>query len=117
MIHSKSEFMRSIDSNFSLSGFEAASRARLARVLRATHGTVTPESAAAALADTRLAASKQLARWAEQGWLQRVRRGIYVPVLLESERAEAAPEDAWLIANTALHLALLRAGARLSTGR
>jgi predicted transcriptional regulator of viral defense system len=64
-------------------------------VLRAAHGTITPEIAAAALADTRLAASKQLARWTEQGWLWRVRRGIYVPVPLESERADSAPEDAW----------------------
>jgi predicted transcriptional regulator of viral defense system len=64
-------------------------------VLRAAHGTITSEIAAAALADTRLAASKQLARWAEQGWLWRVRRGIYVPVPLESERADSAPEDAW----------------------
>lgn len=93
--------MRSIDSKPSFAGLEAASRTRLSKVLRATQGTITPESAAAALADTRLAASKQLARWAEQGWLQRVRRGIYVPVPLESERADAAPEDAWLIANTA----------------
>ena len=93
--------MRSKDSNSTVSGLEAASRTRLAKVLRATQGTVTPETAAAALADTRLAASKQLARWAEQGWLQRVRRGIYVPVPLESERADSAPEDAWLIANTA----------------
>jgi predicted transcriptional regulator of viral defense system len=93
--------MRSIDSKSNFSGLETASRTRLAKVLRATQGTITPESAAAALADTRLAASRQLARWAEQGWLQRVRRGIYVPVPLESERADAAPEDAWLIANTA----------------
>ena len=54
-------------SKTTISGLEAASRMRLAKVLRATHGTVTPESAAAALADTRLAASRQLARWAEQG--------------------------------------------------
>lgn len=93
--------MRSQDSKSSFSGLEADSRTRLAKVLRATHGTVTPESAAAALDDTRLRASKQLARWAEQGWLQRVRRGIYVPVPLESERADSAPEDAWLIAQTA----------------
>ena len=85
----------------SLSGLEASSRTRLAKVLRATNGTVTPQAAAAALAETRLGASKLLARWAEQGWLQRVRRGIYVPVPLESERADSAPEDAWLIAQTA----------------
>ncbi len=93
--------MRLIDSKSNFSGLEAASRTRLAKVLRACRGTITPESAAIALAYTRLGAARQLARWAEQGWLQRVRRGIYVPVPLESERVDSAPEDAWLIANTA----------------
>jgi len=46
-------------------------------------------------------AAKLLARWASQGWLNRVRRGIYVPVSLESEVADSPPEDAWIIANTA----------------
>lgn len=84
-----------------LAGLEAASRARLAKVLRAAHGTVTPEVAAEALGQPRAAVSKLLARWAAQGWLQRVRQGIYVPVPLESERADSAPEDAWLIAQAA----------------
>lgn len=50
---------------------------------------------------SRTDAAKLLARWASQGWLNRVRRGIYVPVPLESEVADAPPEDAWIIANTA----------------
>lgn len=93
--------MRPQYSNSTLSGLEAGSRARLAKVLRAAHGTVTPELAAVALGEPGLNAAKLLARWAAQGWLQRVRRGIYVPVPLESERADSAPEDAWLIAQTA----------------
>jgi predicted transcriptional regulator of viral defense system len=50
---------------------------------------------------TRREAAKLLSRWAAQGWLQRVRRGIYVPVPLESERADSSPEDSWVIAETA----------------
>jgi len=50
---------------------------------------------------SRTDAAKLLARWASQGWLNRVRRGIYLPVPLESEVADAPPEDAWIVANTA----------------
>jgi predicted transcriptional regulator of viral defense system len=57
--------------------------------------------AAEVLGLTRQEAARRLARWAAQGWLQRVRRGIYVPVPLESERADLLPEDAWVIAGAA----------------
>ena len=84
-----------------LSGLGKASRAQLAAVLRKSGGVVTPVLAVEALSVSRVEAAKLLSRWAAQGWLQRVRRGIYVPVPLESERADSAPEDAWPIADTA----------------
>jgi predicted transcriptional regulator of viral defense system len=70
-------------------------------VLRQSKGAVTPEQAALVLSLSRTDAAKLLARWASQGWLNRVRRGIYVPVPLESAVADAPPEDAWIIAETA----------------
>jgi len=84
-----------------LSGLGKTSRAQLAAVLRKSAGTVTPPMAAETLSTSRVEAAKLLARWAEQGWLRRVRRGIYVPVPLESERADSSPEDAWIIAEAA----------------
>jgi len=57
--------------------------------------------AAKVLSLSRTEAAKLLSRWAAQGWLQRVRRGIYIPVPLESERADSAPEDSWVIAEAA----------------
>jgi predicted transcriptional regulator of viral defense system len=39
-----------------------------------------------------------LARWAKAGWLSRVRRGLYVPVPLESRTSDVPLEDAWVIA-------------------
>jgi predicted transcriptional regulator of viral defense system len=77
------------------------SRSQLSAVLRQSNGTITPERAATVLSLSRTDAAKLLARWASQGWLNRVRRGIYLPVPLESEVADAPPEDAWIIANTA----------------
>ena len=84
-----------------LGGLGRASRAQLTRVLRKATGTVTPALAAGALTISRTDAAKLLARWASQGWLRRVRRGLYVPVPLESESAEVPPEDAWLLAAAA----------------
>lgn len=84
-----------------LSGLGKTSRVQLAAVLRKSGGVVTPALAVDALSVSRVEAAKLLSRWAAQGWLQRVRRGIYVPVPLESERADSSPEDSWLIAETA----------------
>lgn len=84
-----------------LSGLGRGSRSQLSAVLRQCSGAVTPEQAASVLSLSRTDAAKLLARWASQGWLNRVRRGIYVPVALESEVADAPPEDAWIVANTA----------------
>jgi len=84
-----------------LSGLGKASRAQLAAVLRQSAGTVTPSVVAEVLAMPRTDSAKLLARWAAQGWLQRVRQGIYIPVALESARADAPPEDSWVLAEAA----------------
>ena len=95
------ELDRSIYSSQSLGGLRGSSRNQLAKVLRASGETITPATAAKALDQPSIDAARLLARWAKQGWLQRVRRGIYVAVPIESERADSAPEDAWVIAEAA----------------
>ncbi len=92
------EFKRS---NYSKSGLGKASRPQLAAVLRSSAGTITPALTAKTLSMPQLDAAKLLARWAAQGWLQRVQRGLYIPVPLESERTDSAPEDPWVIAAAA----------------
>jgi len=92
---------RSQYTNSPLSGLGKQSRVRLATLLRQSTGTLSPAVAAEALSLTPTVAAKLLSRWAAQGWLRRVRRGIYVPVPLESERADSAPEDFWVIADAA----------------
>lgn len=95
------EQKRSDYTSADLAGLGKASRVQLATLLRRSTGTVTPALAAEALKLERSDAAKLLSRWAGQGWLQRVRRGIYVPVGLDSERADSAPEDPWLLAEAA----------------
>lgn len=101
VIPSEMEQKRSKYTDPSLSGLGKASRVQLAAVLRKSAGVVTPAMAAEALSIPRVDAAKLLSRWAAQGWLQRMRRGIYIPVPLESERADSSPEDSWVIAEAA----------------
>lgn len=79
-------------------GLSAGSRDRLSRVLRTGDAVLTPERTAATLSLSRLQAAQQLARRAKAGWLARVRRGVYVPVPIESATADVRLEDPWSIA-------------------
>jgi predicted transcriptional regulator of viral defense system len=80
-------------------GLSRNSREQLSRVLRQTKGTIAPGDAAHALHVDRAEAARLLARWSALGWLSRVRRGLYVPVPLESSTADIALEDAWAVAD------------------
>ena len=51
-----------------------------------------------ALGVTRAVAVRRLATWSRAGWLARVRRGVYVPVPIESESPDVALEDPWTVA-------------------
>ena len=101
LLPTEMEKKRSKYSDPVLSGIGKASRAQLAAILRKSTGTVTPAMTAEVLSVSRVDAAKLLARWAAQGWLQRMRRGIYVSVPLESERVDSSPEDAWVLAEAA----------------
>jgi len=69
----------------------------LRTVLQAGGAVITVAEAATALACSRLTAAKCLARWQEQGWLRRVRRGVYVPVPLTAAPAEPVIDDPWVV--------------------
>lgn len=72
-------------------------RERLSRVLREARDLVTVDDVAEALGLDRASAAKTLARWSHQGWLKRVRRGLYMPVPLTASRAEHTIDDAWML--------------------
>ena len=82
-----------------MNGLGKADRERLSAVLRGTKGTITVAGAAAILEMPRISTAKLLSRWAKKGWLSRVRRGLYIPVPLESPTADIPFEDAWIIAD------------------
>lgn len=83
----------------SLNGLGKADREHLSAVLRGTKGTISVAESAEILEMPGTSAAKLLSRWAQKGWLSRVRRGLYVPVPLESRTANPPLEDAWIIAD------------------
>lgn len=74
-----------------------ASRQRLSTVLRAAGDLVTVDNASEALKVERAAAAKTLARWNRQGWLKRIRRGLYAPIPLSGSPTDQVIEDAWTL--------------------
>jgi len=81
-----------------IGGLSRSSREQLARVLRDSKEAVTVQQAATSLGISSNEVARKLSRWAQQGWVSRVRRGLYIPVPLESRTPEIALEDPWIIA-------------------
>lgn len=82
-----------------LAGIEARGRARLVELLRgAGTSLITVDGAVGVLRLPRIQAAKMMARWAAQGWLTRVRRGLYAPVTLRARRPGETVEDPWAVA-------------------
>lgn len=82
-----------------LAGLRKASRLSLASLLRNSKGTITVEQAAVTLGIPSAKAAQLLARLSKQGWLSRIRRGLYVPIPIEAQSADVPIEDPWIIAN------------------
>ena len=72
-------------------------RERLGKLLREGGEVLSIDSAARILETSSVEAAKTLARWCNQGWLSRIKRGVYVPVPIEATGKDRALEDAWII--------------------
>jgi len=73
----------------------SSGRDRLSAVLRHASDLVTVDSASDALNVDRATAAKTLARWTRQGWLKRIRRGLYVAIPLTAAPNDQVIEDPW----------------------
>jgi predicted transcriptional regulator of viral defense system len=82
-------------------GISAARRQRLERLHRSFGAPFTIAEAAGALDVAPVAARRELGYLSRQGWLTRVRRGLYLPVPLEAARSGEWTEDPWIIASKA----------------
>ncbi len=86
----------SVDSR-SPAGISPGNRRRLTTLHRAARGPFTIDEAAAALQLDRQRTAKLLAHWTAQGWLVRIRAGVYLTVPLEAESPTSWVEDAWAV--------------------
>src|SRR6266700_2068094 len=80
-------------------GISQAGRAELATVLGSGRRFVTPAIVVHALDLEPAAAAKKLARWADEGWLRRASRGLYIPVPVDAGNPSSWSEDALVVAS------------------
>lgn len=82
----------------STGGLTSENREHVERLHRAFTEPFTAEDAAGALGID-LARARRLVRYlADRGWLDRVRRGMYLPVPLDAHRSGEAHQDPWVVA-------------------
>jgi predicted transcriptional regulator of viral defense system len=72
-------------------------RAQLIRVLAASGDVIHISNVETALAISRTDAAKRLARWRDQGWINRVGTGAYVPASIDTLGSERVLDDAWIL--------------------
>jgi predicted transcriptional regulator of viral defense system len=79
-------------------GISARGRAELTEVLRSSGRFIRPTDVAEALGVHGDTAAKKLARWAEDGWVRRVRRGLYIGVPVDAVNPATWSEDVLVVA-------------------
>jgi predicted transcriptional regulator of viral defense system len=72
-------------------------RERLAAVMSQAGPLITVPLTSKILRVPRHLAAKTLSRWEHQGWLRRVRRGVYAPVPLDTLAREQVLADPWIL--------------------
>jgi predicted transcriptional regulator of viral defense system len=75
----------------------AKSRARLSQVLQEAGDLVSVGDVSRTLRLERSEAAKLLSRWQSQGWLRRLRQGVYAPVPLTALGQNQVLDDPWVV--------------------
>ena len=83
-----------------LAGIGKIGRARLSKVLERNPGTINAKDIAKLLDLTSTEANRVLSRWCTNGWLYRVKRGVYIPVPMDSTSSDILIEEPFLIAES-----------------
>lgn len=73
------------------------SKEKIGKLLRAAGDVFTLNIASKVLETNTTDTSKTLARWVKQGWLIRVRRGLYAIVPLDTSQSEYTIVDPWVV--------------------
>jgi predicted transcriptional regulator of viral defense system len=95
----KSCTMRTSGSTLSLAGISGLGRVEIASLTARGRRVLSVADVSEALDIDSTSAAKKLARWSDQGWVRRVRRGLYIPVPLEAENPAKWSEDPLVLAD------------------
>lgn len=79
-------------------GISETGRSRLGQLVRAIPGPIRTREAARVLGLDPQRAAWLLSAWVRRGWLQRLARGVYVPVPLETQPGTMPAADPWVVA-------------------
>jgi predicted transcriptional regulator of viral defense system len=80
-------------------GISGKGRAELTAALGSGDRFLTPVDVAEILVVDPASAAKKLSRWAKEGWVRRVRRGLYIGVPVDAANPGAWSEDALVVAS------------------
>jgi len=80
-----------------LKGIGAGYRRKLTKVLSALKGLMTPELVSEVLGVSPQEGGRILSRWSRQGWVKRLKRGVYSPVAIDDITGELTTEDPWVV--------------------
>ena len=80
-----------------IGGISESNRQLLTQLHRGESGPFTVSEAAAKMGITDDRAARLLVAWASQGWLSRIRRGLYITVPLGARNPSARREDPWVV--------------------
>jgi len=81
-----------------LGGIGKLARKRLAEVMKHFKGCFKASDVSDCLQIPKAKARSLLAHWSKNGWLQRIRPGVYLPVELAAESSNDVVVDPWVVA-------------------
>jgi len=82
-----------------LAGIKKESREKLSLLIRNSRGSLTVKEAAKVLNITDREASKILTRFSNNGWLARIKQGVYITLPIEASDNKAFIEDNFIMAD------------------
>jgi len=80
-------------------GIGAEYRRKLALVINASKGIITPSLVSKTLNVSQQEAGRLLSRWNRQSWVKRIKKGVYIPVTANDITGDLSIEEPWILAN------------------
>jgi len=84
-------------------GIGKVGREKLSKVLANNPRVITVHTVSETLSISTKEASRNLSRWQKNGWLFRLKRGVYIPVPLDSETSDIVIDEPFVVAEAIYH--------------